>query len=500
MRRKLTFGGAGSGPKKRPGAAAEAAAAEAASRLAALSSRYASAGAQGLDSHALEAVHRAIADKRYEDALDLLDIVLDSEPIEIEVDDDEIPEPIQADMEAARVWRYHPDAAFTSAADGTHLFVAGGRNAAPLEPAAVLQMEAESWEVSTGPLQPYGESRLELGLKGELMLVLFSGAVRLKSDDGKELGSLVCEGNAHAVGHFFFSKSEAKAGAMNVAVCVDPLSRARGLWVLSARSRLPASAKMPDTDLFLGRHFLPVPAAGGEEVFCPGATPLNAPDYAHDDRVQSGELSLFRFEASDFSEHEGWTVQSQSADIKGMQPASAPKAECGEGGRELRTHLPGAEVFVALNGTTWVAVGTEREASGETQGKRVVTRDRDHPHRMPAWIATLFGNSGSDGRGDAQPGSTDPSHDVMVMDPVYPHTAWTLPGSGARFIHAFFSDPARIALKRQTEHGVEHYREKDPQEADKSGGGRFVALQDRRLALVARGDERDAARAAIRRC
>lgn len=298
---------------------------------------------------------------------------------------------------------------------------------------------ASDWRLLSGEFAMRDEVvEIELGLKGELLLVLFGGSISVTTLDGDEVALLSAAAGELIARQIVFCR--ARHTESQLVLRVRPVGGpAKGIWCASGRSHIEPSERENDPesqDVFFTREFYPVDPAGSVNgVFCPGAVALidTEDSYRH---YESG-LVRFSFETDGFSEHEGWSIAdwSDETSVLGMQ-AGPVRRVSGEH-RPLLIEHSGLEAFIALNGVVWVAV-SPRKAPGWNEGKRhgqLSTVSEEGAEHEANFVTALVAPE-------------DEGFDVMLVEPTFNHTVWMEPASDARFLHVCFADPLDIRPAR----------------------------------------------------
>ncbi len=439
---------------------------EAAERLVAFYERLSSVSLEDCDPDGVAQLIQAMREDRVADAIGLLDSIdvdarIGAVGADLDLDDDAPP------PSAAQVCRFDWDA---PAVRGRpyRLHVVDSDRASDLEPARTLEVRpGRRWQASFGDLGPFRRSRLSLGLKGELLLILFSGSLRIANADGDLLGEVAAEPDLYTATHFFFCRQMGNETPLDIQFVAGAEESVHGLWCLSSSWALDPERDQDrphNQDLFMRRELLPFGREKAPDgAFCPGAVERSTENYPHRDVTKRAELQLSSLDPGQFSAHEGWALAdaSQVSRISGIQPGSVEDAVTAGARqpRRLAAHGPGVELLLALGGISWVAVSGKKEGNPEDERTYALTDDLVNPERLPAQLEALT-TSGRSGR------------DGMLLNSSYYHTAWMQPGSSARLLHASFSDPRDIEVKKLGSRERETPPARHVASASRSGGSR----------------------------
>lgn len=444
---------------------------ESAKRLLAIYEGLAQLSFEGCAPGEMDAIVRALEENRLRDAVDLIDVTR-----ELDVDDSGAL-PIAAEtpeIAAARLWRYDWQHASTG-----RLRAVDSRRSVALLPARTLPIKADRrWTAGIGALPTFGRATLDVGLKGELVVLLFSGEMAIADEDGEVIGRVSTANGKCAAAHFVFCREQHNPTALEFMLSVESSEPVHGIWCVSSSHTLSDDERIRDPhhkDVLFGRNLLPFGFKPTEDgAFCPDATPCTTAGYAHGELAEQGALDRYLLDSDAPAAREpGWTIDARkksTAIITGVQSGPAADGETAVLRRALVAHGDGVELIVALRGTAWIAVTDEKQRHGEVQPgdgvDYILSQDVEAPDWLPAYVT-----------GMVAPGTS--AHDVMIINPSYHHTAWTHPGSDARFFHVFFPDPREIVLKRA---GSTHIKVEQPAakpgRAAADGNGRFRAVAD----------------------
>lgn len=409
----------------------------------------------------VKSIVRAIKDDRLRDAVDLIDVSCELDALDLSVEED-----IECPMEnAAQTWRY--DWRARSTRSGVRLRSIDGAKPVALKPVRAMAIRHDRrWIAEVGDLPAFGRASLDAGLKGELVVVLFSGALTIVNDDDEVVGELSVGEDGYATRHHVFCREQNNAESLGFEFIVRGNEQVRGIWCLSTSRTLSDDDRRNDPhtkDVFIARDLLPFgDAAADGGAFCPGATPCSSEEYPHKDIVEMGGLDRASLDKEAFAVDGGWSIdhpEKCTAIITGVQAGKAAGAIGVGNRRKLVAHGPGVELIVSLRGVTWVAVTNEKSGNSEARSKYEMSHDVDDPTWLPAYVTGLVAPGGS-------------GHDVMLLNASYHHTAWTQPDSDARFLHVFFPDPREIALYQK---GVVRSRSERPvAKPRKTASGRLL--------------------------
>jgi hypothetical protein len=390
------------------------------------------------DINALREIRAAVEAEEIERAARLIDLVMEGIEAERAERPVDIPDRIAAADEdfPLAIWRYDPcetRAIRPALHDAT-------KDPEPclLEPKLRLTPKWDrDWMAVAGQLPLSGLAKIEAGFKGELVIVLFGGSVRIESHDGTVLAEVRATPGQIVVHQLFFVRIQ-DTPIEFVLVCEGPDTR--GLWCVSSRQGpLDDKNRPEDGDVFFHRAY---PAIGGIAgmSFSAGLERIEGP-YPHKDAEDRGELARYHLRQPAFELCEPskkWSIKNSAflSTIIGQRAGAVPDGKVDDM-RKLVAQYGGIELFVALDGVAWIAVHPEMVApDGEVPGGPdhvfpVARKAGDPPHE--AWMEPIVSTK-------------DGALDVALLDPRHPHTAWMTAGSAARFLHVFLLDPEGVTL------------------------------------------------------
>jgi hypothetical protein len=427
-------------------------------RLIALYRRVGTVAPGALDTEDTASILRALRDGREADALALLDIALE-EPegpldeayaIDDELDGSPIPH-------IALIWRHAPKPARPRLALVGAEAHRASETGKMLVPCRSMPMEAGGdWAVTVGELDvdPVpGWATLELGIKGELFLLLHAGALTVEDSNGRVVTEVSCVAAASRLVRIVYCGARSRlANAPDTLRFVAQGDVApQGVWYHSSRKALDERSRRSDPescDTFFCGHFIPVAAASGT-AFCEGAQPLpGRSSYKHRAGEKRGDFTRHKLGDEPLSADEGWTLDATglSTNVIGIMAAPASSAELHHVERELVVHEGSVEVLTALDGVAWVAVAAEKADGPDDERDElflVQPSKADGSHRA-ALVTPLVS-------------TRDGGCDVMLFRPTFGHSVWMTPGTQSRVLHLSFGDPVMILPRR------EKAREKAPE-------------------------------------
>jgi hypothetical protein len=402
-----------------------------------------------IEAESVGAISRALDEERYQDAMDLVDIVLESaEAVEddvdaIELDSDEFDSPIP---EAAQIWKFDGSTVLPK----TKLYSVGSCGKRKLLPTRIsLNSDfGNDWEIRCGDIGLWDseEAKLELGLKGELFLMLFAGSITVSAWDDEDAVTSLASVDGHVcLYQIVYCRDRNNHAPLAVSLRSNGGGPVRGIWCVSSRFRLDDQDRNedPDQDAFFAREFHPVVLATPRAGFCAKSERIKEKKYyAHYESVRRRELARFDLASGNFSSHHAWSVDpwTKQTKVSGVRAAQVRRFAREAPDHQLRTHPGSLEFIVALNGATWIAVTPypPEGPSGEQETPSLGGHQADVA-RTPAWITAIVAREGM-------------SHDVLLLNPSYAHCAWTTPGSDARFLHLLFNDPKSIRATAAGDH------------------------------------------------
>lgn len=408
--------------------------------------------AEALQGEAVTSVLRALNEGREEDALDLLEIVLEAPGADLDdtSDDDVYATPIP---QGAMIWRHSTR---PSGSSKPSLAVVGGKEAAVEAPApgktlvAARSMPMEmggDWAVSMGDLEVDGRSRratLDLGVKGELFLLLRSGALALETAEGGVIAQVACgEDGAQLVRIVYCGGARSDIAPVVLQLEATDEVPLDGIWCLSARRTNDDASRSdrPQETTFSFEHFRPIGVAT-ETAFCNGAAALaTGPYYKHKAAVQRGDFARFSLAAEPRSPLQDITLNARDLATRATGMMAVPAAVAGKRGETrpaLVEHEGGVEIIIAFDGVTWVAVAPEK-AFGPGDDRPPLTLaspEQANGLHQAAFVTPLVS-------------TIDGGFDIMLLCPAYGHNVWMTPGSQSRFLHLTFDDPANIRPLRK---------------------------------------------------
>ena len=151
----------------------------------------------------VEAIVCAIREDRIEDAVDLIDLTGELNALDFIAEGGrDHPDPA-----VAQIWRY--DWKDPSTRPGRWLHSVDSPKGVPLRATRTLPVKADGrWVADVGELPAFGRATLDVGLKGELFILLFSGNLVVANADGDVIGELCAGEEGYSARHFVFCRGQ----------------------------------------------------------------------------------------------------------------------------------------------------------------------------------------------------------------------------------------------------------------------------------------------------